>query len=255
MIKSGQPTAKAKQAEALIRKVIQDHGYRAPSIISYKAFVENTDIEDAKTGHFYAARGTNEHEDADAIFILGAPQANIYDLVKMTKMIFFERDVAFRVEWATRERAYNYVDPVDGQGRSYPVSGFHNDPDLQAILETIREDEILQAAHRGRPVNHPVDIWLFTNVPIDSLPPDELLTMRDLVGSPEGVDTFKWLKVQELMESKTEISTSDLIAVGFTRNTASKYLDLIASQDGWEKAVVKVDGPKGGRPRSAVVRR
>lgn len=252
LVKSGQRTDKALQAEDLIGKIIEQHGYLQPSVISFKDFVENTDL-DVKTSHFYAARGTNEHEDADAIFILGAPQSNIYDIVKLAKMIYFERDTAFKVQWTTQEQVYNYI-ADDGQGRRYPVSGFWHDSDLQAVLETIREDEIIQAAHRARPVNHPVDIWLLTNIPIPSLPPDELLTMRDVLGSPDGVDIFKWALVQKLMGEKDEITSSDLVEIGISRNTAAKYLDFIAHQPGWEKGVVKISGKRGGRPKAAVIR-
>jgi len=248
-VQKGQRTAKAKQAEAVIQKVIDDHGYQRPTIISYKDFVETTGIQ-AKKAHFYAARGTNEHEDADAIFILGAPQANIFDVVKLAKMIFFERDTAFKVTWCTQDRPYAFADE-NGNGRCYPVSGFWQDPDLQAVLETIREDEIIQAAHRGRPVNHPVDIWLFTNVPITSLPPDELLTMREIMGAPEGVETFRWPAVQELMRVKESIAISDLVDLGFHYETASRYVDLIAEMPGWEKSALK---SKRGKPTKVAIR-
>jgi hypothetical protein len=247
----GEATAKARQVEDLIRKVISDHGYRRASVIGFKAFVTKSSLgEIARTAHYYAARGTNEHEDADAMFIVGAPQANIYDVVKLAKMIYFERETAFRVEWTTRDTPYNYVDG-DGQGRMYPVSGFWGDDDLQAVLETLREDEIIQAAHRGRPVNHPVDIWLITNIPIASLPPDRLLTMREIMGAPAGVDTFRWALVQKLMGEKDQISISDLTAVGFHYETASHYLDLIGEQPGWERAVVK---SRRGKPTKTVNR-
>lgn len=251
LVKGGKRTAKANQAEDLIRRIISSRDYQRPTVIGFKDFVDDTDLEDVRTGHFYAARGTNEHEDADAVFILGAPQSNIYDVVKMAKMIYFERDQAFHVTWRTEEKAYRYVDPDDGLGRTYPVSGFWNDPDLQAVLETIREDEIVQAAHRGRPVNHPVDIWLLTNVPIDSLPPDELLTMQAVLGAPDGVDIFKWAEVQSLMAEKDEIVISDLTALGMHYETASKYLDLIAEQPGWEKAAKK---SRRGKPAKVASR-
>jgi len=249
-VQKGQRTAKAKQAETVIQKVIDDHGYQRPTIISYKDFVETTGIQ-AKKAHFYAARGTNEHEDADAIFILGAPQANIFDVVKLAKMLYFERDTAFKVQWCTQERPYSFTDEKD-MGRCYPVSGFWQDPDLQAVLETIREDEIIQAAHRGRPVNHPVDIWLFTNVPIASLPPDELLTMREIMGAPEGVNVFSWEKVQQLMEEKDTIQISDITGLGLHYDTAKSYLEKIAELPGWSWAVTKTG--KRGRPPKMVSR-
>ena len=242
---------KAQQLESLVKKIIQNHGYERPSIISFKDFVEKSELRKlAKIGHFYAARGTNEHEDADAIFILGAPQSNIYDVVKLAKMIYFERDTAFRVEWSTREAVYNYVAP-DGLGRSYPVSGFWNDPDLQAVLEMIREDEIIQAAHRGRPVNKPVDIWLLTNIPIPSLPPDALLTMREVMGAPEGVDIFKWERLQQIADEAGQVFMSDLKKLGLSENTAKKYLKILEEM-GWERGARRPSGR--GRPETGVIK-
>jgi hypothetical protein len=248
LILDGKRTYRAGQAEQLIRKIIKDYGYQRPSVISYMDLVK--DIEDIQSGHYYASRGTNVHEDADAMFMVGAPQPAIYDAVKIAKMIYFERDTAFKVSWVTREKRYRYIDE-DGHGRQYPVSGFWDDPDLQAVLEALREDEILQAAHRGRPVNHPVDIWLLTNIPIDGLPPDELLTMREIMGAPERVDIFKWDKVQELMEKLDQISISDLVEIGVHYETASRYIDLIAGFPGWEKSVSR---SKKGRPTKLVIR-
>jgi hypothetical protein len=242
-------TLHAKQAEQVIRRIIEERGYQAPSVIGFKDFINHLGLDDlsVNTAHFYAARGTNEHQDADAIFVVGAPQANFYDVVKMAKMIYFERDHAFVVKWLSKDQAYNFTGS-DGLGRCYPVSGFWEDPDLQAILETLREDEIIQAAHRARPVNHPVDIWLLTNVPIDGLPPDELLTMREIMGSPQGVDMWRWQKVKELMNVLDTITIVDLEKCGISHKTAVEYMNQIAKHPGWELAARKTDSQQGGRP-------
>jgi hypothetical protein len=244
-------TAKARQADELMKRIIELHGYQRPAIISYKDF--ETEIDGVQTGHFYAARGTNAFEDADAILIAGAPQPNIYDVVKHAKMIYFERDTAFKVVWSTQERPYSYTDPEDGQGRQYPVSGFWHDPDLQAVLEVMREDEIIQMAHRGRPVNHPVDIWLLTNIPIESLPPDQLVTMREIMDSPEGVSIFKWAQVQELAKAQDEIYLCDLVNLGMSEHTAKKYLERLVEM-GWQPGVKKPEDARGGRPKRYVRR-
>ncbi len=239
-----------EQTRNLVRKIISDYGYARPVVISYKDMTGM--FPDLNTTHFYAARGTNQFEDADAVIVIGSPQPNFYDVVKMAKMLYFERDEPFKVEWVTRPAVYRFVDPQDGQGRTYPVSGFWNDPALQAVLETLREDEIIQAAHRGRPVNHPTDIWLMTNIPIDGLAPTELLTMRDVMGAPGGVDIFRWEKVETLMSSQDVITVDDIEQLGFDRDTARKYLDIIIETPGWEKAVCK--NGKRGRPESAATK-
>ncbi len=238
------------QSRTLIQRIIKDYQYRRPSVITYKDLVDLLELEEVRFSHFNAARGTNAHEDADAMFILGTPQPNIYDVVKMAKMIFFERDHAFRVDWCIQDRPYAYTGE-DGQGRCYPVSGFWQDPDLQTILEALREDEILQDAHRSRPVNHPVDIWLITNVPIEGLPPNELLTMRDVMGAPEGVDIFKWERVQRLMDERKTIVIADLVGLGLSYETANRYMDIIETMEGWQRSVTK---SRHGKPTRQVVR-
>jgi len=122
------------------------------------------------------------------------------------------------------------------------------------VLEMTREDEIIQVAHRIRPDNHEGEIWLLTNIPIDSLPPDELLTMRQVMDAPERVDVFKWGKVQQLLATKSTITMADLTALGIAYDTASKYLDRIAELPGWQKSTTRSNNLKGGRPTKAAIR-
>lgn len=244
---SQQPTSRAAQAKTLIRHLIAQHGYQNPAVITFQG-LEETFGDVCPTTHFYASRGTNAFERVDALFVLGTPQPNIYDVVKAAKMIFYERDEAFNVTWSIQEQPYFYLAP-DGQGRQYPVAGFWQDPELQTILEIYRDDEILQAAHRARPVNHPCDIWLLTNVPIPELPPDELLTMAEALGTPAGIHPFKWAQVLELMEAQDTLTLDDLTALDLNYSTARKYYAIIRDEYGWEECLQK---PSGGRPKKSL---
>ncbi len=242
--KSQQRTAKADETLALIQQIVAKKAYTNAAMISYKNVV--LEVDWISTGHFYASRGTNAFQDADAIFVVGAPQPSAMSLVNLAKCLFFERDEAFRVVWSEKDVAYQYIDPEDGQGRAYPVSGFWSDADLQMLLQAMREDELIQAVHRIRPVNHPCDIWLFTNIPVDGLPPDELVSLHDLYEAPEEVRLKQWKKVQELIDSQEMITSADLQALGIHRNTANKYIDLIVQMPGWE--AVKAATKGRGRP-------
>lgn len=251
-------TDKTTQAVQVIRKIAAR--YHDPMVISFQQVLNQTELKDLRHVHFYAARGTNLFEDADAAIILGTPQPSIYDLEKAAAMIFFERDEAFRSQWTTAERAFRYVSD-DGQAAAYPVSGFWGDPDLQAVLWSLREAEIIQAAHRCRPVNHSVDIWLLTNLPIDELPPGELLTMRDVLGSPEGVGIFDWERIvaatEEIAASTGAVTVADMMAtLGVGRNAASKYLKLIVeNEEGWFVESIRGENPLGGSPKKSIRRR
>ena len=62
------------------------------------------------------------------------------------------------------------------------------DERLNLIMRTYREDEMVQAAHRIRPLLNPEEkeIFLISNLPIKELPPQELLTLDDLIGDGEN---------------------------------------------------------------------
>lgn len=244
-------TEHARHAELLIQEIVKTSAYQRPSVIGFKNFVDRLAVDGALYGHFYAARGTNAHEEADAVFIVGAPQASPYQIVEMAKMIFWEDDVAFDTAWVTKDVPYLYEDG-DGNGRAYPVSGFWKDRRLQAILETIREDEIVQAAHRGRPVNHAVDIWLLTNVPVDGLPPDQLTTMREIMGVGEGVNIWKWRLLLDSANAGDGITTEQATSLGINYATARQYMRRLAAEPGWEMVTIKSGK---GRPKMAVKRR
>lgn len=49
-------TLKAKQAEQLVRRIVEQYEYQRPVVISFKDFVESTDLK-IDRAHFYAARG------------------------------------------------------------------------------------------------------------------------------------------------------------------------------------------------------
>ena len=251
------PSAKTAQSVQLVRRIV-GRGYRSPVVISFQGVLEQSELGELRHVHFYAARGTNAFEDCDATIIVGTPQPSLYDLERMAAMIFFERDRAFASEWTVVDRPYRFVSPT-GQGASYPTSGFWGDPDLQAVLWSVREAEIIQAAHRGRPVNHATDIWLLTNVPIDELPPDELLSMREVMGAPAGVSPWEWGRIVEAAEriaaTRGVVTIAAMMAdLGLTsRKTASKYLNLILqTQTGW--TVGSIRGPWAGPPRRGLRR-
>ena len=241
------------------------HKYQRPAYIGYQALIDGQSDEHAlkelrklRALHFYAARGTNELEDCDALFVIGTPQPGGGTIEHTAKMLFFERMTAFRKEWAIAYRPYAYIDPVDGQGRAYPLSGYWGDDDLTAVLWAYREAEIIQAAHRVRPVIRVCDIWLLTNVPILELPPTKLLSIREALEAPEGVNAFQWRDVAdwaEIVAADKGMVTADDIAQSFQikKQTALRYMDALVSEHRWEYVTgIRPAGGKAGRPPRAV---
>ncbi len=107
-----------------------------------------------------------------------------------------------------------------------------------------------------------VDVWLLTNVPIDDLPPSELLSIQELFGAPEGVDAYRWLEVLDIAdafhEAGTPLRSVDLVErLKVSPYTARHYLDCLETQQRgrWraEKVLVPNKAGKVGRPAQALV--
>jgi hypothetical protein len=253
------PTGKFDQLQQQIRRIIAKYGYKRPAIMTHKALAERFS-EYQHVGHFGATRGSNEFVDCDALIVAGTPQPPLDEMHAEARMLFFDRTKAFTQTWSERDVPYAY--DAGGYGWSYPVSNFYDDPDLAAVLWQRREAEIVQAAHRVRPVLQDVDIWLLTNIPIEQLPPSELLSIQDLFGAPDGVDVYRWLEVLDIadafFDADTPLRSVDLVErLEISPTTARHYLDCIEKEQvgRWKAEKVLVPNKQGkvGRPAQALV--
>lgn len=247
--------AKIAQIKLQIQTIIQSHGYTNPLIISHLP-LEESFSELGQTGHFGGERGTNRFEQCDVAFIVGAQQPSVDDVKNTAAMVYQERMTQFRGEWQEKDI------PFVNHPHSYLVSGFYGDDDLQALLWQSREAEIIQAAHRVRPVRRPVDVWLLTNIPIAELPPTRLVSIAEIFGAPESVDPYKWHDLVSIadmsFESGEALSPSDLVElIGVSEPTARKYLAAIVEHqpDRWERDAIKPKGGKAGRPTIGIIPR
>lgn len=243
---------KWQKLQKQVTQIIVRGGYKKVVRISYKGLVEHltpgADPDDI--GHFGAQRGTNRFEGCDCLIVVGAQQPTITAMVDTAAQVFHERTRPFDTTWGTFDR------PYAGQGWSWPIGGFWNDTDLQSLLEQFREAEILQAAHRARPIQKEVDVWVLTNVPIPGLPV-ELVSLADLFGAPEGVDPYRWPEVLELarkrMGTAGMVLSSDLVAAGLCQGrAATKYVRALAAQQGWQLVTAPAAGR--GKPPLACVK-
>lgn len=258
---NGEPVWDLKKIQRIregIEYVVQTRGYKNPGIITYLDIKES--FGNMKQGHFGGERGTNEFEDCDAIFVVGTPQLKMSDILANAKMIFYERDEPFdKIDKININKTwFDRPMPYVGQPLAFPVGGFWNDPDLQAVLHQGREAEIEQAAHRIRPISRACDIWLITPVPIAGLPPIEVLDRHKLRDAPKGVEVNRWeafMKFADERHVRSEpIRSTDLAAdLGVCPRVAREYIDrLVASQpDRW--AIGNPKEVKPGRPVYAAV--
>ncbi len=239
-------TNKAGQMRAQIEQICR--GYRNPAIITYQQ-LEAT-ITGKATGHFYGSRGTNQFELCDVLVVAGTPMPPIYQIEAAAKCLWPARMRPFDTNWYTAERLYQFAG-ADGKGYAYPVSQFA-DPELNVLLWQYREGEIIQAAHRSRMLFRDTPVYLLTNLPIDELPPDRLLTIRELFGAPEGVNVFGWGDVVAFVESLEVVTTNDLVErMGVNRQTAKKYMEIFVESYGWlwDEAIRK-PGARGPLPKA-----
>lgn len=250
----GNPNIKRiTQAEDTVWRIIAEHRYKNPGIITFKGLTEvGKLVKELEHGHFYAARGTNQFEGCDALFVVGTPQPPVLSLVSMAKMLFFERDEAFRPDWVTQSRRLSYLAP-DGMGREHDVSGFWNDRALGSLLWSFREAEVIQAAHRARPVHRDADVWLITNLPTPELPLSGLFSIREVFDAPEGVNVFRWREVVEFAERCVAdhewVTTVDFVeGFGCSKSTAIKYVKKLMEHFGWEAGSARPRGNRGGMP-------
>lgn len=244
---TGGLTDGAQQLYQQVRHIVRRSGYQRPAIATYEV-IEG--LFDMPGTHFYGARGSNAFESSDCFIVAGTPQPAMSDIVRMAAMLYDERMEPFDLTWTDRD--IRYV----GHHYSYPAAGFWDDGDLQAMLWQYREAELIQMAHRARIVFNPAHVYLLTNLPIDELAPERLMTINELFDAPGGVQNpYRWPDVLALADERYQagqtITSTDLVErFGVAPGTARKWLDLlVAQQPGrWEPAV---QPKKRGRPALA----
>jgi hypothetical protein len=247
-------TGKTTQAHCLINHITR--GCEKVGVITFKSIEDKFASEKCEVSHFYANRGSNAMEKIPVIAVLGTPQPPLVQIETIAKSLLNDRMEPFDTSWVVEDVPYRSVDS-EGNRWCYPVSNFR-DATLRSIMEQFREYEILQSAHRNRPLTNQHVVYLLTNIPVDELPPDQIVTMRDLVGAPLGVNIFDWSVLIEICE-KIELECGavrvDELAerMGVSRTTALKYFDMLTDTGEWETALVKKDA-KGGRPSASLLR-
>ncbi|MHC4643547.1 MAG: hypothetical protein ACYS32_18040, partial [Planctomycetota bacterium] len=144
----------------------------------------------AKVAHFYGIRGSNEFQDFNQVIIFGTPQLREDELKKHASMLHYDEPRAIDTSIEYQYRPYLAL-AQNARAPAQRVRTFR-DPLLQAIFETSREDEIIQAVNRIRIVHDfKKRVIVLSNIPLPGLPITELLELQDLTGEFFARKTIK----------------------------------------------------------------
>ena len=192
----------------LCKAIIAKNGYQKPGVVTFmNAVGEFSSVFGDRTLHYYGQRGSNSLEDVDALFVVGCPQPPDQKVMEYARAINPKRIRSF----LTDEKDDGKIFPVrsclerryqiwreNGHGSeqaSRLISGFWHDHDLHIMEEVYREQELVQAVHRARPILREVDIWLLTNLPIEEDLTAIFEDPAEILGAPEGFNWQAWVKV------------------------------------------------------------
>lgn len=129
--------------------------------------------------HYGNIEGSNEHEHRRTVILLGTPQVSPDELEEMAHALFQNDETPISMETEQQWEGYNYR---DCNGKGYEVkTRRYLDERVELLSRLFKEDEIVQAAHRVRPLLHQGrEVYLLTNQPIEELPPTRLTTIDEL---------------------------------------------------------------------------
>jgi hypothetical protein len=142
----------------------------------------------ADIAHFGNIRGTNEFEDHDVVIVVGREQPNARTAERIAKAIWYDTKRPIReiepgakglVQYPYSARHYTTHDGTQRQTRVR----VHPDRRVQAVVEQVREAEMIQAIDRLRLIHSPrkKTVVILCNIPLD-IPVDELVTWHQLAG-------------------------------------------------------------------------
>lgn len=248
-----------QEALELCQALTEKYRYQRPGVVTFlgaeRAYGE---AFNERVLHFFGQRGSNALKEVDALFVVGCPQPSDTAIMEQVRILYAKRMRPFaKVDGSParseKEMPYGFINK-DGFQAHRMITGFWQDTDLQTIASVYREDELVQAIHRARPISRECDIWLLTSIPTNEILTEIFDTPNDVFGSP--IPNWRaWLKILKLKDFcrwRNVDLTKEMIrdATGLSYTTLSKYkiLEKIMEKDQgkWE---VKAIAPVGGRGR------
>lgn len=215
LINRGELTNQGNQLLAQCQQIASRYTGRVAIIthLSIRSHFEDV-FGPTNVSHFYGNRGSNAFQDCECLIVAGNPEPPQDAVVNIASAINPDRTETFtpvESDWSDRpiyvdaERPFNITSDayaIYNQKTPYrAVKGFWEDTDLQLVHEQLREAELVQVLHRGRPNMRECDVWLLTSTPTDE-PLDEV--MDTLPFTPTGIDWKTWQVLAPWLDEKAE---------------------------------------------------
>jgi hypothetical protein len=150
-------------------------------LVSYKAAIEAL-IDDlpphVSTAHFGGLRGLNGYEHCETVVVMGREQPSPQAIETLTRPFTATDPEPFLPvgEYVLQSRGRRMRDAA---APNIVAAQVHFDPRCQAMLEQIRESEMVQAIDRVRPIFNRRKVFVLNNLPLD-LTVDRALTWPEL---------------------------------------------------------------------------
>lgn len=166
--------------------------------------------------HYGNLRGSNEYEDRETVILLGTPNINTDQLEEQVNALFIGGD---RVNMDTH-RVWEQYDYRDSNGKGYQVQvRRYQDERVERMARIYRENEMVQAAHRVRPVVNSGnrEVIILSNIPIPQLAPTHLTSAEDLSKSSMPIDPRSIKSNKVLLREATRIAKEVMFENGYIR--------------------------------------
>jgi hypothetical protein len=195
-----------------------DLGQDGFAVIGREKVVTRLDLPtQIKQGHYWKLRGSRAFEKCHTLVLVGAAEPDFIDAELRADLIFGRNLPRGRV---SETRPY-YLRSQPGMSWAIELE-VYMDPDLRAYYERLREAEMVQAGFRLRPLHgsHKL-IVVLSNIPLQGLPPTDLMTMSQLearlgVADPPTGQAFLMAKEQlrrQTGRQATQQQIADLFGV------------------------------------------
>jgi hypothetical protein len=243
----------ARRLYAAVLKRAVEFGGADVAVITYKStkdwIAQNCFVPDwLKLAHWGDVVGTNSLQKVRALFVIGRPLASPEDITRQAEALFgmyiFERE--YRV---LRKQGRIPIVP-DAKGNNCIVVDVHRHPDPMAerLRRQITEGAIIQAAGRARAglreADEPLDIHLWTDVPVPELGEVEPVLWSELDAGLDGLMLASggiWLECAE----HAAVAYSDLFTLDGLKSSRKTRSRRFA--DGLQTAWAPISYQRKGR--------